>query len=81
MPFLVLKPPELKRVEWRFTPEQPWSSGRQKIFIDPELETLPGTPHKSLLKSTATCRRLRQSRTGSGLPQGRDKAGILDGWG
>ncbi len=42
MPFLVLKPPELKRVEWRFTPEQPWSAGRQKIFIDPELEDLAG---------------------------------------
>jgi hypothetical protein len=33
---------DLKRVEWRFTPEGPWKAGRHEITIDPELEDLAG---------------------------------------
>ncbi|MBL9131126.1 MAG: hypothetical protein JNG86_08005 [Verrucomicrobiaceae bacterium] len=33
---------DLKRVEWRFTPEQPWKAGEHQITIDPELEDLAG---------------------------------------
>jgi hypothetical protein len=33
---------DLQRVEWRFTPEQPWKPGEHRITIDPELEDLAG---------------------------------------
>lgn len=33
---------DLKRIEWRFTPEQPWTAGEHQITIDPELEDLAG---------------------------------------
>jgi len=33
---------DLQRVEWRFTPEQPWKPGEHCITIDPELEDLAG---------------------------------------
>ena len=39
---------DLQRVEWRFTPEQPWKPGKHQITIDPELEDLAGnTPQKA----------------------------------
>jgi hypothetical protein len=31
---------DLQRVEWRFTPEQPWKPGEHRITINPELEDL-----------------------------------------
>lgn len=33
---------DLKRVEWRFTPEVPWKAGEHQITIDPELEDMAG---------------------------------------
>ena len=33
---------DLKRIEWRFTPEQPWKPGEHRITINPELEDLAG---------------------------------------
>lgn len=33
---------DLKRIEWRFTPEQPWKPGEQRITVNPELEDLAG---------------------------------------
>jgi hypothetical protein len=33
---------DLKRIEWRFTPEQPWKPSEHRITIDPELEDLAG---------------------------------------
>ncbi len=33
---------DLQRIEWRFTPEQPWKPGRYEITIDSELEDLAG---------------------------------------
>jgi hypothetical protein len=33
---------DLQRIEWRFTPEQPWQPGEHLITINPELEDLAG---------------------------------------
>lgn len=33
---------DLKRLEWRFTPEKPWKAGDHQITIDPELEDMAG---------------------------------------
>lgn len=33
---------DLKRIEWRFTPEKPWNPGEHQITIDPELEDMAG---------------------------------------
>ena len=33
---------DLKRIEWRFTPEKPWNAGEHEITIDPELEDMAG---------------------------------------
>lgn len=33
---------DLKHIQWRFTPEQPWKPGKHQITIDPELEDLAG---------------------------------------
>ena len=33
---------DLKRLEWRFTPEKPWKPAKHQITVDPELEDLAG---------------------------------------
>lgn len=33
---------DLKRIEWRFTPEKPWKPGEHQVTIDPELEDMAG---------------------------------------
>jgi hypothetical protein len=48
---------DLKRIEWRFTPEKPWKPGEHEITIDTELEDMAGNTTQKPFEVDLTTRK------------------------